>query len=300
MQDMVPELDDLRRKRIFDDDEIRQIVRRRRDFEYLLQRIPGKPQDYLSYVRYEVALQALRDRRAKKLGWRRRKSVSDFAGVRRVHKILERATSRWKGDVRLWYQHIDFCLRSGSTTILNAVLLKALKYHPKHINLWLLAADRELQLGHIAAARKLLFRGIRFSPKSAKLYGELLRLEAGVATELLSANAAGDGDGMAKEVAVKDDEEADAKQTADVWAPSRLLVRKAMTKLSSVPAECAKFLRIASSLLSGALKKWQGSEGLEELKSVVRQASADHRPGKLQVHGLEIASISTADRKSVV
>ena len=39
----------------------------------------------------------------------------------------------------------------GISKILSRVLMKAVKYHPREVHFWLLAADRELKLGHIKA-----------------------------------------------------------------------------------------------------------------------------------------------------
>merc|ERR1719329_426954 len=107
---------------------MRQIIKRRRDFEYLLHRVPGSSKDYLGYVQYEVAMECLRKRRSKALNWRK-KTISDYAGINRMHSIFNRGLAKYKGDVRLWYQHVDFCLRSGSNKILQRVLMKAVKFH---------------------------------------------------------------------------------------------------------------------------------------------------------------------------
>lgn len=265
MQDMVPELDDLRRKSIFSEDEIRHIVRRRRDFEYSLQRKPGKQQDYLNYVRYEIAMESLRQRRSKALRWRKR-SVSDYSGVRRIHQILTRATLRFKADLRLWYQHVDFCLRSGSSTVLQRVLMKAVKFHPKEASLWLLAADRELRQGHVDAARKLLMRALRCLPKSVKVLSEFLRLEVGVAGQLLVARE------MAQETEVKD-------EAKDVWAPTKLLFQKGLSKVTGQAESTAKFLLESLALNHSAASKWSSSEGFQEWSEALRRAAFERRPG---------------------
>ncbi|CAE7481272.1 unnamed protein product [Symbiodinium sp. CCMP2456] len=269
LQDMVPELDDLRRRKVFSEDELRHIVRRRREFEYTLQRNPGKPQDYLNYVRYEIALEALRRRRTSALRWRKY-SISTVAGLRRIHNILHRGSHRFKGDLQLWYQHVDFCLRSGSTAMLTRVLMRAVKYHPKEVHLWLLAADRELQQGHVEAARKLLLRGLRCVPTSVKLLVEFLRLEVGVAGQLLAAEL------------LKQEEDTEAKTeagTKDVWAPSRLLFRKAVAKLEGNLANMASYLAASAQLLHQAQEKWSTSSGLSEWAESLRAAAATSRPG---------------------
>lgn len=298
MQDMVPELDDLRRKRIFSDDELKQIIKRRRDFEYLMKRMPNRVQDYLNYVQYEVALECLRRRRNRSLKWRK-KTVSDYAGVNRVHSIFNRGLAKFKADVRLWYQHVDFCLRSGSTKLLTRVLLKAVKYHPREIHFWLLAADRHLKLGQIKAGRAMLLRGIRFTPRSAKLWSEILRLESQVAQRLYTVEQAKGGApvvvGEPSGASIKDGEKAvdkpeDTKSATveketDIWAPARMIFRRGIARLDEEPEAGAIFLRestlrvreIASSMPSDA----QGISkvGFDTWHREVWEFLSERRPG---------------------
>eukprot|EP00401_Gymnodinium_catenatum_P009450 CAMPEP_0117550138 /NCGR_PEP_ID=MMETSP0784-20121206/48526_1 /TAXON_ID=39447 /ORGANISM="" /LENGTH=297 /DNA_ID=CAMNT_0005347147 /DNA_START=11 /DNA_END=901 /DNA_ORIENTATION=+ len=190
LQEMVPELDDLRRKGIFEEAEIRHIVRRRREFEYLLLKQGVKQQDFLGYIRYEVALESLRLRRSRAKRWRKF-TISDAAGIKRMHFIFDRALKKFKGDMGMWYQYIDFCLRSGSTKMLSRVLLKCVKLHPREVEVWLLAADRFLKCGQIKAARTLLLRALRFLPGASRLWSEFFRLEVKVARNVQLGGASG-------------------------------------------------------------------------------------------------------------
>mmetsp|Transcript_36558 Transcript_36558/g.104026 ORF Transcript_36558/g.104026 Transcript_36558/m.104026 type:complete len:631 (-) Transcript_36558:96-1988(-) len=287
MNDMVPELDDLRRKRIFNDEELRQVVKRRRDFEYLLQKTESKPQDYLSYIRYEVALECLRSRRSKALHWRKR-TISDFAGLRRLHIIFERGVRKFKGDIRMWYQYVDFCLRSGSTKVMSRVLLRALKFHPREVHLWLLAADRELKCGHIKAARALLVRGLRFAPKSPKLWGEFLRLEVRVACHLRDVR---DSPHAALDASSQNSAPAESP-----WAPARLLFRQALSRMASNPSACAAFLAQARSCLQEAQSEPGPADGLNEWAEEMRSALTKHRPGLVEgVAWLDVPTDAAAD-----
>jgi len=274
MQDMVHELDDLKRKKIFDDGELRHIVKRRREFEYALQKQPAKREDFLNYIRYEVALECLRKRKSKGLHWKS-KSVSDFAGVRRLHHIFERGTKKFKGDLRFWYQYVDFCLRSGSTKVLSRVVTRALKFHPREVRLWLLAADRELKCGNIKASRALLLRGLRFAPLSPKLWGEFLRLESRVACHLFAARKTGaeaELPGMEKKAEV-------TQATENAFAPTRLLLRRALGRMDTKPQHCAAFLATATAVLAHAVECVPSTEGMEQWAREVREAVATRRPG---------------------
>jgi len=291
MQDMVEELDDLRRKKIFTESQLKEIVRRRRDFEYGLQVIPTKPSRYLDYVRYEVAVECLRKRRSKKLGWKT-PTLSDYAGLRRLHKIFDRGTKRFRGEKKMWYQYIDFCIRSGSFRIFHSLLMRALKYHPREVNIWILAADHCLKKNKLDDTRKLLMRGLRCAPRSPKLWVEMLRLEVQVASRLW---------------ALRDNRETSSRETSlkltDPWAPARLVLKRAMMKLNSRPRACSEFLAMASECIGKNLKVVRDDgaldemgQGVEDLAFVLRSALVQHRQGVNEAKVWAEAEIDVAAR----
>lgn len=272
MHEMVEPLDDLKRKRIFDEEEIRHIIKRRRDFEYQLQKRPSKHQDYLNYARYEIALETLRWRRNKALGWKKY-TISDNAGLGHIRGIFDRAVIRFKGDMRMWYQYIDFCLRTGSTKIMSRTILRALKIHPHEVHLWLLAADRELKLGNIKSARSLLIRALRFVPTSAKLWSEILRMEIRVAISLRETRE--------PDAEAKDGEENNVP--LNPWGPAGLLFRKAVSRLENKPEALLAFLTQAVGCLLEAQRDLPehaaGPDALlENWAKEIRTTLAESRP----------------------
>ena len=68
MEEMVPELEELEAKGYFSRKEVKAIVQRRQDFEYLLKRRAALKQDFYRYIEYETKLEELRQLRKKKLG----------------------------------------------------------------------------------------------------------------------------------------------------------------------------------------------------------------------------------------
>ena len=71
----VPELVDLERKRIFEQKEIKQIVRKRRKFEYSMVNKHVVKKDFLHYIEYEIAVECLRRQRSPQV-----QSVWTFSG----------------------------------------------------------------------------------------------------------------------------------------------------------------------------------------------------------------------------
>lgn len=60
LERMLPELEDLEKRELFARSEIKEIVRKRRDFEYALKRHSVLKEDFFRYVEYETQLEALR------------------------------------------------------------------------------------------------------------------------------------------------------------------------------------------------------------------------------------------------
>lgn len=146
LERMVNELDDLERRGLFTRQEIAEIVKQRRKFEYRLKRPSPLKQDFLAYIEYETQLDSLRRLRkksaAREIKKKMKKSVSDFAGVARIIEIYRMAVTRYKGDIDLWFKYLEFCkqrkngrmkkVRSRTVELCNSwnpVLWAALKCH---------------------------------------------------------------------------------------------------------------------------------------------------------------------------
>ncbi|PKA46701.1 hypothetical protein AXF42_Ash019684 [Apostasia shenzhenica] len=196
LERMAEELDDLEHRGLIEREKISGIVKQRREFEYRLQRPSPLKQDFLAYIEYEKQLEAYRKCRKRQIirqmvaedhgggggekpkrGSKWKKSISDFAGIRRILDLYRMAVVRFKGDLRLWFQYLEFCRENGLRRMKEA-LGQALKLHPKVPSLWIYAAawefDRNL---NVVASRALMQNGLRACPNSQDLWIEYLRLE---------------------------------------------------------------------------------------------------------------------------
>eukprot|EP00729_Bicosta_minor_P015473 gene15473-19432_t len=179
LEQQVDELHDLVAAGIFDTDEVRQIVKRRRAFEYALRRRQTRKIDYLRYIEYELNVEALRKRRKEARNIHRKfKSPSEFAIVKRIHFTFKRALQKFKGDLKLWLQYISFCESTGGTRAQGRAYAEALQFHSLNAGLWAKAASWEWTVNkNVKAARTLLQRGLRLLPQAEMLWKEYLRLE---------------------------------------------------------------------------------------------------------------------------
>lgn len=194
LERMLPELDDLKERGLFSEIEIKEIARRRREFEFRLERRSKVKEDYLNYIEYELQLEKLRLLRKKALvrelqSSRRRwqPSLCDRASAMRVMLIYERATTRFKGDLDLWMQYLEYC-KSQGTRRMQKVLTKVLRLHPTVPGVWIYASAWEFEHNaNITAARALMQRGLRMCSQSEQLWLEYFRMEL-VYAERLKAN----------------------------------------------------------------------------------------------------------------
>ncbi|KAK2644522.1 hypothetical protein Ddye_019717 [Dipteronia dyeriana] len=189
---MVDELDDLERRGIFPRREISEIVKQRRKFEYRLKRRSPLKEEFLAYVEYETQLDALCRLRKKSVARcetendengatttkkRSRKSISDFAGVKRIVQIYSLAVTRFKGDVELWFKYLEFC-RQRKIGRMKKILAQVIRFHPKVPGVWIYAAAWEFDHNlNVTGARALMQNGLRVCPNSEDLWVEYLRME---------------------------------------------------------------------------------------------------------------------------
>lgn len=115
--------------------EIRAIVAKRKEFEYMLRRFEARRLDYMRYVEHELNLESLRALRCKRIeggsgaggsAKKKRKKgeapASDYSCVRLVRSIFDRAVQKFPGDVDIWLHYIDFAARQGQTKVMRGRL----------------------------------------------------------------------------------------------------------------------------------------------------------------------------------
>ncbi|KAL5730011.1 hypothetical protein ACHQM5_002890 [Ranunculus cassubicifolius] len=220
LEQMVDELDDFERKGIFTRQEIAEIVKKRRNFEYKLKRPSPLKEDFLAYIEYEKHLDSLRRLRKKsasrklvEMGKKKfKRSVSDYAGVNRTLRVFRLATMRFKGDIQLWFHYLEFCREHGHGRM-NKVLAQVLRLHPKRPGLWIYAAAWEFDHNlNVAAARALMQNGLRACPNSEDLWVEYLRMELTYLNKLKARKALLGED---KGTLIRDHEDDDQKEWID-------------------------------------------------------------------------------------
>ncbi|KAG0595028.1 hypothetical protein M758_UG132500 [Ceratodon purpureus] len=274
MERMLPELEDLEKRGLFSKQELKEIVRQRRDFEYLLKRHSALKQDFLRYVDYETQLESARkerkevicrDLRTKGEGWK--SSICDRSSAMRIMLIYERAVTKFKGDLELWLRYAEYCRSQGSRRV-QKVLMKAIQLHPAVPGLWIYAAVWEAEHNsNVTAARALMQQGLRACPKSETLWLEYFRMELifaekvkarrlvlGISTPETPAitEAGEDGDDGDMSKSETDGDEVKGKATVSHFAASckiaQVIYRKSISEIPDNLRFRQRFLEILESI----------------------------------------------------
>ncbi|KAF9419542.1 U3 snoRNP protein [Entomortierella beljakovae] len=178
MEEMIPEMRDLEQKGIFSKKEIASIIKKREKFEYALKRRISKKADFLRYIEYEMNLEALRKKRRARMVSGTKQTISDYAGPRRIFFIYKRCLTKFKGDISIWLQYINYAKTAGATRTLGKIYAQAIQLHPTNEKLWILAAAWEWEENaNVVAARVLLQRALRLNTTTESLWHEYFRLE---------------------------------------------------------------------------------------------------------------------------
>ncbi|KAJ3222156.1 U3 snoRNP protein [Clydaea vesicula] len=181
LEQMLPELEDLQERGIFNRVEVKQIVKARTNFEYAVHRRTQLKSDYLKYIQHEVNVEQLRRKRKLRLGLDiqgEKGTVSDFSIIKRIHGLYKRCLQRFGMDVDLWVQYFDFCKSIKSGNSLSQNFAKAIQLHPNKPIFWIMASKFEFEENNnVNSARILLQRSLRINPDSKKLWLEYFKLE---------------------------------------------------------------------------------------------------------------------------
>lgn len=183
LEQMVPELEELERRGYFSRTEIKSIIQKRQDFEYDLQRRAALKSDFIRSIEYEKSLERLRVLRKKERNIVAEdrgssKSSSEYSIVRRTHRLYERMVRKFKGDLSLWNDWIQFCSASKSARYMSKALTRAMQLHPTCAAIWTYAAAWEFEHNHNATvARSLMQQGLRMCKNDPALWVEYFRME---------------------------------------------------------------------------------------------------------------------------
>jgi U3 small nucleolar RNA-associated protein 6 len=187
LEAMIPELQDYKEKELFTDMEIKQIVKKRRDFEYKIHRKIPKKEDFRRYIDYELHLEQLRLKRRQRYSSlpttedsnqpkKEKMSFSDIAIVQKLHQLYLKACLKFN-EIDLWKEYLEWTIDQKSFHVFTRNVSKAIQLNPTQPLFWMMAANFEFQNGNMKNARVLMQKSLRCNPEIEKLWIEYCRLE---------------------------------------------------------------------------------------------------------------------------
>ncbi|XP_012523269.1 U3 small nucleolar RNA-associated protein 6 homolog [Monomorium pharaonis] len=196
-QDMVPELEQMEKLKLFDKNEIRSIAKKLKEYEYKIQRHTKCKEDYLRYIQYEMDLLKLVKQRRDKYGITQKRSVIDYAITNKMNNLYKDAINKFQDDIRFWIAYMKFCKHVHFHSNIDNMLGRMLQVHRDKPKCWHIAACWELEENKNAQnARQYLLRGLQIHPDSQLLYIDAFKLELDnpLATDLNDESTGNQGD----------------------------------------------------------------------------------------------------------
>ncbi|KPI44321.1 U3 small nucleolar RNA-associated protein 6 [Cyphellophora attinorum] len=281
LEQSVPELKELEKKKIFTAEEISKIARQRSDFEHKINARGSTATDYLRYAEFETNVDALRKKRMKRMGIR----STSHNGQRRIFFVLDRATKKHPSDVGLWLQAIEYAKAQKANKKLQQLFTSVLRLHPTRPELWIYAAQFAMEEnGNMTEARGYMQRGLRFNKNKKSLWTQYLRLEMSYIAKIQArreilgiAAAEADSSGRAQEAApasittgdVVPEEEGDQVDSRALQALDNVPAQSGAIPIAVFDAAMEQFDN-DEDVVAELLKALEDYEHLEVLGKIVR------------------------------
>lgn len=178
IEEMLVEIEKMRKIGLFTHEETRAIMKKRKRFEYKMQRRTKEKDVYLQYIQYEIGVYKLIKMRREKKRIELGKDEIDKTIALRIYKLFRIACFRFKSDTKLWLTHIEFAKSNMDKERVSKIFTTMLQVHNKKPNLWIMAAKYELEFNEsIETARHLFQRALRFLPNNPKIWIEYFKME---------------------------------------------------------------------------------------------------------------------------
>ena len=178
MEEMINEVEQMERVNLLTGEEVKELLRKRKQFEYKLQKRSKSKEDFLEYIQYESNLLRLLTMRRESTGYKHKQAEIEGSIKTRINKLFKIMEHRNQSDVTIWLSHIQFLRNSGWEEAVSRMYLRMLQVHSDKPGLWVEAASWEFEnCGSAENARKILLRGLRFLPGSWILQREYVKME---------------------------------------------------------------------------------------------------------------------------
>jgi len=178
MEEMLGEVEQMERVNLLENREVKELLKKRKHFEYKIQKRTKTKEDFLSYIQYELNLLSLLEIRRESTGYQHKKAEIEGGIKTRINKLYKILEHRFQSDVNIWLSHIQFLKTIKWDSSVSRIYLRLLQVHSDKPRLWVAAAKWEFEhVGNPDNGRQIMLRGLRFLPSSWVLHREYVKLE---------------------------------------------------------------------------------------------------------------------------
>lgn len=100
----------------------REIARKRKEFEYRVQRRVKQKDDFVHYIAYELTLLEDIALRRKNNNLHGKKKELEYAIAKRLNKVFKQFIYRFQNDLEIYFQYIKFCKSVGFDYAVSAII----------------------------------------------------------------------------------------------------------------------------------------------------------------------------------
>jgi len=181
MERMLNDLITLEKKEILTRKEVKDILQKRRDYEYRMQSKAVIDIDFLEAIAYEKELnkKIKRTLKARKDENKIVKiSTAEFAVLRRIMMLYDRLLARYKSRKDIFKRYIKFLINEKAYKKLSSVIATYLATNGEDAEVWRIAAYVEYEInGNSETARKLFLKALQTITQDENLWSYYLKFE---------------------------------------------------------------------------------------------------------------------------
>ncbi len=181
MERMLPDLLALEKKEVFSRKEIKDIIQKRRDFEYRMQSKSVTDVDFLEAIAYEKTLhKKIKERLKEKKDEQKivKTTSAEYTVVRRIMTIYDRLLARYKTRMDIFKRYIGFLVKEKAYKKLSSAIASYLATDGNNPEAWRIAAYAEYEVnGNSETSRKLFLKALALNKTNESLWAYYLRFE---------------------------------------------------------------------------------------------------------------------------
>lgn len=100
----------------------REISKKRKEFEYHIQRRVKQKEDFAQYIAYELALLEDISLRRKRAQLGEKKKDIEYAIAKRLNKVFKQFIYRFQDDIEIYFEYIKFCRSVGFDYAISGII----------------------------------------------------------------------------------------------------------------------------------------------------------------------------------